>query len=238
MTDPQNTANPITQASNLPRRFDSTLPRVKPLKGMPDYDIWLFKVETTLQQHNLHELIDSTIPRPSDTDPKHEHWRKLSKLVKTWLAHQLGKPMIRAFLCTRARLEFADDFMHAIEKLVLGEPGLAWTKAANIQRADYANVDHFVAALKMRVRYSNKVDKRIKPAFATEILFAAVRGEIKGYVDVVSARLSAEDKDNMSWDTFFRFCEEVSAFSYEHASDEEVKEDTMASETVAVEDGG
>lgn len=83
MTDPQNTANPITQASNLPRRFDSTLPRVKPLKGMPDYDIWLFKVETTLQQHNLHELIDSTIPRPSDTDPKHEHWRKLSKLVKT-----------------------------------------------------------------------------------------------------------------------------------------------------------
>lgn len=176
---------PHTQATKLPRKFDSTLRSVKPLKGMPEFDIWLFKVESTLQQHNLDDLIDSRIPRPTLEDPKYEQWRKLSKLVKAWLAYQLGKPMIRAIICTKERIEFADDYMGLIEQLVLGDPKLAWSKAANIMRDEYENIDHFIGGLKMLVRYSNKVDKRIKPAFAMEILFHEVRNEVKGYVDTM-----------------------------------------------------
>lgn len=221
MADNSDTEEPPTQASKLPRKLDFTLDSMKPLKGMPDYDIWLFKVDSTLQQHNLHELIDSSIARPSLDDPKYEHWKKSSKLVKTWLTRQLGKPIIRALLCTRARPEFADEFKDLVEQLVLGDPKLAWSKAANMKRAEYESLDHFASGLKMRVRYSNKVDKRIAPAFATEILFAEAREEAKGYVDVMASRLTAAKKRSMTWDAFYGYCEEVSSYFYEHGPDEE-----------------
>lgn len=225
---------PPTQASKLPRKLDFTLDPMKPLKGMPDYDIWLFKVESTLQQHNLHNLINSSIARPSPSDPRYEHWQKFSKFIKTWLTRQLGKPIIRAILCTEERFEFADEFMDIIEQLVLGDPKLAWSKAANMKREEYESLDHFVSVLKMRVRYSNKVDKRIAPAFATEILFAEAREEAKGYVDVMASRLTAAKKRSMTWDTFYDYCAEVSSYFYEHSSDEE---DTESDESDEYMDG-
>ncbi|RJE21113.1 hypothetical protein PHISCL_06547 [Aspergillus sclerotialis] len=216
---PEPESPPHTQATKLPRKVDSNIKPVEPLKGFADYDIWLFKVEATLQQHNLDALIDSTIPRPTPEDPKYEQWYKYSKLVKAWLAYQLAIPMIRAIICTRRRIEFADDYMNLIEQLVLGDPKLAWSKAANMTRSEYENIDHFIVGLKMHVRYSNRVDKRIKPAFAMDILFHEVKDEVKGYVDNMKARLTAKDRDNMTWDTFFQICEEVSAFAYENQTE-------------------
>lgn len=207
---------PRTQATKLPRKVDSNIKSVEPLKGFADYDIWLFKIEATLQQHNLDALIDPEIPRPGAEDPKYEQWYKCTKLVKAWLAHQLSVPVIRAILCTRTRVEFADDYMNLIEQMVMGDPKLACVKAFSLTRSDYDNIDHFIVGVKLHVKYSNRVDQEISPCVAMDILLLGVKDEVRGYVDRKWASLTQKDRDYMTWDTFFRICEEVSEFAYEN----------------------
>lgn len=107
---------PASQATKLPQAFNGNLVTISPFEEKENYDIWLFQLQSALQQYDLEDLIDSTIPRPDANDPEYENWKSLSKFVKGWHAQQLGNEMTRKVLGTTWNLEFADDLMNAIEE--------------------------------------------------------------------------------------------------------------------------
>ena len=72
-TDSQPTSRPIvTQAINLRENTTITIGAVNVLENPEDYESWKRRVGVQLTLQCIHDVIDSTIPRPLETDPKYE----------------------------------------------------------------------------------------------------------------------------------------------------------------------
>jgi hypothetical protein len=58
--------------------------------------MWIDKAERILQTHNLHNLINKSIPRPMKNNPDGQKWKTLSKQVRSWPANSFGRQKVPA----------------------------------------------------------------------------------------------------------------------------------------------
>jgi hypothetical protein len=92
MSTAQNPQPPAaTQADRLPLNFTKELRIIDPLQGRSGYNLWAAMTKKVLEQHDLEDLVDSTIDRPPTGHEKYEGWRSQSKSVSTWLVTIISK---------------------------------------------------------------------------------------------------------------------------------------------------
>jgi hypothetical protein len=108
------------QASKLPDTFTETLAPLNKLKRGDDFDAWHYCVKSSLEQFDLEDLIDFTIPRPNESDNEYAIWARLSKRVKMWMTLQLSTSLIGEISRSNEPSKYADEFIRLVKKLVLG----------------------------------------------------------------------------------------------------------------------
>ena len=107
------------QASRLPDKFTETLTFLNKLKRGDDFDAWHYCVKSSLEQFDLEDLIDFTIPRPNESDNEYAIWARLSKRVKMWMTLQLSTSLIGEISRSSEPSKYADEFIRLVKRLVL-----------------------------------------------------------------------------------------------------------------------
>jgi hypothetical protein len=109
-----------TQGDRLPSEFNKDLMRVDPLTSKSDFDLWSQMVKQILQQHDIEDLIDKTIPRPLPGTQYYPRWRAISKSVATWLINSISKDIFRNVFNSQKLFSFADEAYESIQLTVMG----------------------------------------------------------------------------------------------------------------------
>ncbi|KAJ5878380.1 hypothetical protein N7455_001845 [Penicillium solitum] len=123
-----------------------------PLKRSEDLDKWSHKVEKILELHNLHNLINKSIPWPSRRDPNGQKWKTLSKQVRTWLSSSIDGDLMEDINGRGNPVTFADELIEEIRKQMKDE-GHGALKAAmrnfrTISRKQFSSSEEFITSMK------------------------------------------------------------------------------------------
>lgn len=137
------------------------LKTVRQLKGDKDFDAWLYYVKLHLESKDLHELIDTSIPRPPETSPRYELWRQCSRKVRIWLAESITWDVAQEMEANPVKAEFADEYLQRLERVVFRQffriPGLLYFDPFDINKKDYRITEEYIRALRSRVALLKKV---------------------------------------------------------------------------------
>ena len=201
------------QASKLPDELTETFAPLNKLRGRDDFNVWNYCVKSTLEQFDLEDLIDFSIPRPNESDNKYAKWARLSKRVKMWMTLQLSTSLIREISQSSEPSMYADDFIRLIEKLVLGDghnlAHIVWLEALSMKRSQYSTIEQFITALRDKVQHSNRVDMPITAYQAASLLLKNVHRELPNYVEAKFLELSKIPRGDFTMQQFRGLCEEV-----------------------------
>jgi hypothetical protein len=201
------------QASQLPDELTETLAPLNKLKGRDDFDAWHYCVKSSLEQYDLEDLIDFTIPRPNESDNEYAIWARLSKRVKMWMTLQLSTSLIREISQSSEPSVYADDFIRLVKKLVLRDghnlAHIVWLEALSMKRSQYGTIEQFITALRDKVQHSNRVDMPITAYQAASLLLKNVHRELPNYVEAKFLELSKIPRGDFTMQQFRGLCEEV-----------------------------
>jgi hypothetical protein len=104
------------QSVGLPEIGSFTLYAITPpLLDPEDLEMWIDEVQKTLRGHNLHKLIDKSIPWPTRDNPNGRKWKALSIQVRTWISSNIDYEVRRSIFDRGVRTNFADELVEQIK---------------------------------------------------------------------------------------------------------------------------
>ncbi|KAL3473589.1 hypothetical protein BJX99DRAFT_196233 [Aspergillus californicus] len=216
-TDQQHQEPIRTQARKLsktpPLMTFTALDPIEPLQGLEDYGAWLNHVKLRLASAYLEDLINKSIPRPSEDSLECETWGVWSMRVRIWLASNISASVTRDMSTNVERPVYADDYLvklyQTVHRFAYRFPHRAWEGAVFIERRNYKSVGQFVYALQTKVALSNKVGMPITPYMALRLLFKGVRVEMPGHVVAKEVSLPADPAMTMDDVLFDSICRDL-----------------------------
>ena len=144
-----------TQADQLPINFTKELRIIDPLQGRSDYNLWAAMTKKVLEQHDLEDLVDSTVDRPPTGHEKYEAWKSQSKSVSMWLVTIISKEIFSGLFSGHWKWKYADETFDAIKTIVMGHghntANIIVTQALDTRRSQFGTVEH-AAALRERLQ--------------------------------------------------------------------------------------
>lgn len=205
-----------TQADQLPINFTKELRIIDPLQGRSDYNLWAAMTKKVLEQHDLEDLVDSTIDRPPTGHEKYEAWKSQSKSVSTWLVTIISKEIFSGLFSGHWKWKYADEAFDAIKTIVMGHghntAHIIVTQALDTRRSQFGTVEHYVNAFKTRVQEANRVTNAtiILPWTACSMLLKGLEPEFPAWAKINQRELLSPDKANsMEESEFLKLCAEA-----------------------------
>jgi hypothetical protein len=107
------------QGRKLPDTIDGSLQPVFKLQEKLEFTKWEYRVQASLEQFDLEDLISSDLPRPNENAPSYTKWRKHSKMVRTWFISAIHNDLLDDIMDCGERLEYADEFLRKIRKIMI-----------------------------------------------------------------------------------------------------------------------
>ncbi|KAI9039299.1 uncharacterized protein KD926_009741 [Aspergillus affinis] len=198
----------ITQASRLPTRLDTRLPRIEKLWDFEDWSFWIRRVKCALELLDLTDLVDLSISRPAPDDRDYEKWRRAAKAVRFWLLNNISKDIFMKVMDSPKPNTWPDDLLKLIKSVVLSDPREIMDRVVEISRSDFGSIPEFVKALQDRVRLSIDADVAVSPYRACRILLDGINDEMPDYAEAALVELHSEDDevDDLSWARFTKLC--------------------------------
>lgn len=103
------------QGSRLPKMTKCELPSIDKLTGEEtDPSDWEILVENSLQPPMLGDLIDITMPRPSESDPLYRRWNFWASSVAAWMYLQIKKDVRTRLSGLASRPKYADELFEEL----------------------------------------------------------------------------------------------------------------------------
>lgn len=191
------------QGVDLPELGGFRLPKmVIPLRGPSDLEDWNVAVREVLSRYQLHNLVDSKIPRPKWSDPTALKWQTLSRLVLVWLHDNIVPYMLKHIMKRNPRMELADEFMEDTHKAVI-DFGIKWDNEALLEvlrfrRSDCTDARMFVDSLDMMY-------KSLWVTVPAHIIIAILLKELEEEIPSLTAMVLADIGTRKDpWDTLRR----------------------------------
>ncbi|OQE03959.1 hypothetical protein PENSOL_c001G08214 [Penicillium solitum] len=167
-----------------------------PLKRSEDLDKWSHKVEKILERHNLHNLINKSIPWPS-RDPNGQKWKTLSKQVRTWLSSSIDGDLMEEINGRGNPVTFADELIEEIRKHMKDE-GHGALKAAmrnfrTISRKQFSSSEEFITSMKATYKTLAGLKSGIPPYYALQTMLMELMEvpELTSFIIVKDNELNA-----------------------------------------------
>lgn len=186
------------QSVGLPEIGSFKLYKITPLlKEREELNMWIEKVEKILQSHNLHNLINNSIPWPMRRNPNGQKWKTLSKQVRSWLSDSMENDLLQEINSPGNHINFADEFMEEIKKHMKGEGHgalkAAMTKFRTISRNQFSTSEEFINALKARYRTLSDLEGNMPPYYALQTMLLELMEvpELKSFIVVKDNELNA-----------------------------------------------
>ena len=165
------------QAVGLPEIGSFTLYNITPpMKEKEELEMWIDKAERILQTHNLHNLINKSIPRPMKNNPDGQKWKTLSKQVRSWPANSFGRDLLYEVYARGDRTGFADEFKEELKEHMEGERHgalkIAMTNFRKTTRSQFSKREQFLNVLKCRYQRLSDLKGGIPPLYAKHIMLS------------------------------------------------------------------
>jgi hypothetical protein len=168
--------------------------------------------------HNLHRLIDSTIPRPYKDSPNARQWQQMSIEVRNWIAWTIDQILVRMIVKELPRAQLADEFMMGADvflKQFNRSPPEHYEDISSVlfkfiqcERSDYPTGRAFVYGIMEKYTHTLNMKLGIPPFVPMLILLAEIEGDVgKAFVNVRYERL--EKMDNIVQDVTKGYFENV-----------------------------
>jgi hypothetical protein len=202
-----------TQTTRLPQQADVTLPSITLLTSKKDFDNWFEIVEAALEIKRMKNLINSSLPRPTEHDPDYDRWEMASKLVKFWLLSHLGSEIMSEIRLSGKTYEYADDLMQALRLVIKGHgrrlSGLVFLAATNIKREHFATIDQFIKEFKELFQESNRLNCPITPYCGAMIVLCQLEDEFRPWVEATRRSWSDGIESTMTEGYLHQICGEA-----------------------------
>ena len=203
-----------TQGDRLPATFKESLPIFDKLTGRADYDMWCEMVKKILQQYDLDDLIDKSIPRPPLASDSFKKWHSISQAVSTWIITIIGGNIFKSMFTGGKPFQYADDAFHSIRTIVMGSGhNMAYNtlmKAWQIQRSHYGTVEQFTVAFRDIISDANRISKNtaFSPFMASSMLLSTLEPEFPAWAVVKQEKylMKEEAVTEMMLDDFLSLC--------------------------------
>src|SRR6202046_5507877 len=202
-----------TQADHLPINFTKELRIIDPLQGRSDYNLWAAMTKKVLEQHDLEDLVDSTVDRPPTGHEKYEAWKSQSKSVSMWLVTIISKEIFSGLFSGHWKWKYADEAFDAIKTIVMGHghntANIIVTQALDTRRSQFGTVEHYMNAFKTGVQEANRLTNAtiILPWTACSMLLKGLEQEFPAWAKINQRELLSPDKANMALTDFHRLCD-------------------------------
>lgn len=215
---------PRTQATKLPEINQITLPSIKPLEKGKRFNIWpwKFRVQSTLIQFGLEDLIDPNISRPSKDHLHYDRWRSWSTFVRCWLLCQVDRLVVEDLECFRRyrNLEldsddkfprYADDLYSLIGEAFRRGEETAKARAAitirKIRRRDFDSAESYVLKWLGAVRHLSDLKIPLDPYTATKLMLYDLRDDMP--VTINQLEDDTDSKRLIDFDRFRAICLDI-----------------------------
>jgi hypothetical protein len=167
------------QSVDLPLHGSFNLSNIAPLLASEaDYDSWLGKIEKTLRVHNVHQLIDTSVPKPLNTSPNAKNWYQLSLQVREWLTTCIEPELVHAVNRRGQPVNFADDFMRELKLQIKCEGHHVMRTAAFelllLGIGDFT-VTQFITEFRQKFETARGLDTHISPWLALTFLLEELK---------------------------------------------------------------
>lgn len=160
----------VTQADNLPDIIQTQLHRVDPkarLSSIDQWEDWHAMIKSMLGSHDLHDVIDWSMPEPAPTDANAQRWYDASIAVRSWLMAWVDAELIWEVKARGKSIDFAHEFMRELTLVINCEVNVALEKAyfaiERCRRNDYTTVTGYLAEMTRRVVTAHKLSVPITP---------------------------------------------------------------------------
>ncbi|PWY71672.1 hypothetical protein BO70DRAFT_381995 [Aspergillus heteromorphus CBS 117.55] len=203
----------------LPVEFPQldSLPRDLLLQGFDNYENWRFMVESVVKAHNMPQLLNMFIVRPTAGSQHYGRWAVNSSRLAGWLLLQIDKDFLERHRIREHAQLYADDTFECIRKAMQREGVLRKRteiiRLMTMSRGHYDELSQYVRAFEEVVHVTDRLDCGITPFAAATMLLHEVRHEFGNWVAAMSLRIGYDEDNVYSMSDFVALCDDVCSLS-------------------------
>lgn len=173
---------PITQATNLPKESPATLLCITKLTPQSSTTTWGNEVIHVLRPFKLESLVNSDLPKPQPGDGDYHKWKYWTRIVASWLFHQVDVSIQRRLKENSNEITYADELFKTIKELCLFNQSeyvaREVQKWEGLKRGDYPTPADFIMAYQNQFNRLKTENHEPTCGFAIGRLLAELDGEI------------------------------------------------------------